>query len=464
VHPVAPGANGRPRAALDAQGTTVAIYTSGSSGQPVAIAKKLAQLDAEVHHLEEAFGHRLGAGTTLYSTVSHQHIYGLLFCVLWPLAAGRAHDVQRLVYPEEMAARLGERECALVSSPAHLKRLPASLDWAAARGMLKAVFSSGGPLPPESAQEALVALGHSPIEVFGSSETGGIAWRQRATHGDRWTLLPGVECRIDEETLFVRSAHLAEPGWWETADRARACEGGEGDGGGFVLLGRADRIVKIEEKRVSLTAIEQALAATGLVAEARALLVESDGAPRLAVVAAPSAAGWQALREHGKRAFNETLRRELVQKFERVALPRRFRYVRHLPVNSQGKATEALLAALFQPALPAAQWRAREAAHAELDIEVTPGLRVLDGHFPGMPLLPGVAQLDWAVAFAEQAFALAPRFMRAEVLKFQSPVLPPSRLRLALDWDAARSLVQFRFSSEAGVHSSGRLVFGPADV
>jgi len=447
------------RAALDPQAAVVAIFTSGSSGQPVAITKKLAQLDAEVRHLERAFGHRLGVDATLYSTVSHQHIYGLLFCVLWALAAGRALDVKRIVYPEEMAARLAERDSVLVSSPAHLKRLPDHLDWSAARASLKAIFSSGGPLPPGSAHEALALLGQSPIEVFGSSETGGIAWRQRATHGERWTPLPNVDCRIDDETLFVRSAHLADQGWWETADRARtAAEGG------FVLLGRADRIVKIEEKRVSLTGVEQALVGTGQVAEARALLVDSEGAPRLAVVAVPSAAGWQVLRERGKRAFNERLRSELLQRVERVALPRRFRYVRQLPVNSQGKSTEALLAALFAPTLPAAQWREREARRARLQLDVTRGLRVLGGHFPGMPVLPGIAQVDWAIAFAEQSFDVPPRFLRAEVLKFQSPVIPPAQLELTLDWDDDRSALQFRYSSATGVHSTGRLLFGPADV
>jgi acyl-coenzyme A synthetase/AMP-(fatty) acid ligase len=453
------GAGTAARAALDLHEARVSIFTSGSSGQPVAIDKRLAQLDAEVRHLEQVFGHRLGQDAILHATVSHQHIYGLLFCVLWPLASGRVLDVQRLVYPEEMAARLAGHASALVSSPAHLKRLPDHLDWSGARASLKAIFSSGGPLPPESAGEAFALLGQSPIEVFGSSETGGIAWRQRATHGDRWTPLPGVDCRIDDEVLHVRSAHLADEGWWETADRARTDAEG-----GFVLLGRADRIVKIEEKRVSLTGLEQALVASGLVHEARALMVEADGASRLAVVAVPSETGWRELRAAGKRAFNERLRGELLQRVERVALPRRFRYVRQLPSNSQGKVTEALLAALFASSLPPVQWRERDDRHASLTLTVTPDLRVLDGHFPGVPVLPGVAQVDWAIAFAGQCFALPPRFVRIEVLKFQSPVIPPSQLDLALEWDAERSSLQFRYSSASGPHSSGRLVFAPADV
>jgi acyl-CoA synthetase (AMP-forming)/AMP-acid ligase II len=445
---------------LDLQRTRVVIYTSGSSGQPLAIGKRLAQLESEIGHQQQLFGPRLDApGLTIYSTVSHQHIYGLLFVTLWPLAAGRAVEVERLAYPEQMAQRLADGPAVLVSSPAHLKRLPGSIDWRGARAGLRAVFSSGGPLPPESAGEALAMLGQSPIEVYGSSETGGIAWRQRASHGDRWDPLPGVDWRVQDGTLAVRSSHLDDDDWWATSDRARPLEAG-----GFVLIGRADRIVKIEEKRVSLAAVEHALQALSDIAEARALLVPGEGGDRLAVVAMPTPAGWDALRSIGKRAFNDRLRRELLDSLERVALPRRFRYVRELPVNSQGKATEALLLALFQPALPQVQWREKGPQRAVLALDVVRELRVFDGHFPDMPVLPGVAQLDWAAAFAGQCFGLPPRFTRIEQLKFQLPVIPPLQLELTLEWRPEAGQLMFRYASERGVHSGGRLVFEDGDA
>jgi len=445
-------------APLDLASTRLVVYTSGSSGEPSAIEKHLGQLESEVGHLQAAFGGRFegAAAPTIHSTVSHQHIYGLLFFTLWPLAAGRAFDTTRLVYPEQMAVRLADGQSVLVSSPAHLKRLPDTLDWAGARARLLSVFSSGGPLPPESAQEALALLGHSPTEVYGSSETGGIAWRQRADHGDRWQALPGVQWRLEDELLCVRSAHLPdEAQWWETADRAKPL-----DDGGFVLLGRVDRIVKIEEKRVSLTAIEAAVTATADIAEARALLVGPAASAKLALVAVPTEAGWQALRNQGKRAFNETLRAVLLASVERVALPRRFRYVPALPVNSQGKSTEALLAAQFKPVMPEAQWHSRAADAASLALDVTPDLAVLDGHFPGAPVLPGVAQLHWAIEFGRSCFPLTGRFLRADALKFQRPVIPTTRLELSLRWQAPAGPLSFEFSSHEGLHSSGRIVFG----
>ncbi len=50
---------------------------------------------------------------------------------------------------------------------------------------LRAIFSSGGPLPFEVAQESKRLLGPVPIEVYGSSETGGIAWRSSDTKIER---------------------------------------------------------------------------------------------------------------------------------------------------------------------------------------------------------------------------------------------------------------------------------------
>ncbi|MCK7500417.1 MAG: hypothetical protein MZW92_66695 [Comamonadaceae bacterium] len=198
------------------------------------------------------------------------------------------------------------------------------------RGRMRAVFSSGGPLPGDAAELTQAMTGCSPFEVFGSSETGGIAWRRRAVHGERWQPLPGVAWRVEDEALSVRSPHLPDGAWWPTADRVQAS-----DDGGFVLLGRADRIVKIEGKRVSLGAIERALLEGGDVAEVRALLLPLDG--RLAVVTVPSVAGRARLLGEGRRAFNERLRASLLRVVERVALPRRWRHVVALPADTQGK-------------------------------------------------------------------------------------------------------------------------------
>ena len=509
-----PGALARPAPApagdaafapLDRAATRLVVYTSGTNGEPLAIAKTLAQLDAEVHALEQRFGALCDTGLApvnlapetamagwdiegppdvadvepplVWATVTHQHIYGLLFRVLWPLAAGRPFAAERLVFNEEIAQRV-HGPAVLVASPAHLRRLPEALDWSAARAGLRGVFSSGGPLPPEAADSTMALLGLAPVEVYGSSETGGVAWRQRARHGDTWQPLPGIEFRIDDGELAVRSPHLPDLEWFRTADRATPA----GDGmDGFELHGRADRIVKIEEKRVSLSAMELRLATSAAVAEVRVLMLADEKpvvdvagavvahAVRPAAVVALTPSGAERLQRQGKPALVAELRELLLLAVDRVALPRRWRFVDALPVNAQGKSTEALLGALFAPAAPARaarpvpKWRIAEAAHAQASLALAPELLVFDGHFPGKPILPGVAQVDWAIAFARERFALPPRFIRMDTLKFSLPAVPGMHLDLELHWNAAAHTLQFEYRSTAGRHSSGRIVFADAE-
>ncbi len=440
--------------ALDPDATRLAVFTSGSTGTPQAIGKTLRELQAEVEAQQQVFGGLLG-GATVLGTVSHQHIYGLLHRVLWPLAAGRP-IAPRSFFHEEIvaAAQASETPVVLVSSPAHLKRIPENLDWPSLRGKLRAVFSSGGALPDEVALAAKEMLGPGPIEIFGSSETGGIAWRQWDAAVPTWQALPSVQWRLDGDMLEVASPHLpAGSGWWRTPDRAEA------DGnGGFRLLGRADRIVKIEERRVSLDALERALAAHPFVREARVLVLEGARST-LAAVVATSDEGTARLRALGRREFAGRLAAHLADGQDAVTRPRRWRFVAALPVNAQGKTTQAALAMLFRPLRPEPRWLKREADVAELEFELDPQLLAFDGHFPQATILPGVAQTDWAIRFARDAFPLPPTFLRLEALKFQQVARPGQRLRLQLEWHDARSTLGFKYLSDAGVHAAGRVVF-----
>lgn len=451
--PLRPGIGaGAVLAALDERIAELVIFTSGSTGVPAAIGKRLDQLAREVEALQQAFG-TLAEGCVVHATVSHQHIYGLLFRVLWPLAAGRA-VMPRAFFHEDMLAALATRKAILVSTPAHLKRLPEQLDWAAACGRLCAVFSSGGPLAGESAMLVRRCLGVAPIEVFGSSETGGIAWRRWDDDAPAWQALPGVRWRIDAGVLEVCSGHLAQPDWWRSEDRAEALPEG-----GFRLLGRADRIVKIEERRVSLDALQQALAEHAGVAEAR-IVVLPGARSVLGAVIVPNDGGWTSLRALGRRAFARQLSQHLAGGHDAVTRPRRWRFVESLPFNAQGKVTDAALLALFRPQLPQPQWVRRDAQQAELEIELVPELAAFDGHFPQAMILPGVAQLDWAIRFGTEAFAISTPFQRMEVLKFQHVLRPGERVRLALQWNPARCQLAFRYTSGHGVHASGKVVFG----
>lgn len=453
-----PTASGIARALPLGLASSLILQTSGSTGTPLRVHKSLRQLDAEVRTLERCFGAALG-DARIAATVSHQHIYGLLFRLLWPLASGRPFEDCAHAYLESVAPLLQRGPLALVASPAHLKRLPAGIDWHPDGRTLAAVYSSGGPLDLAAAQAVHAATGVLPSEIWGSTETGGVGWRQQHLVGAPFQLFPELNVAASAAgSLRLRSPHLADNDWLTLADR------GELDGIGRVhLSGRDDRIVKIEEKRVSLNAIESA-ARGGRWLDAARVVPLSGERLQLGLVGIPNAGARELLLSHGRRALAAELRAELVAHIERVALPRRFRLVGALPMNSQGKTTDAALAALFadtesRPLLPFHDWILRQPLQATVELWISPDLYHFQGHFPQQPILPGVAQIDWAITLARQAFALPLNLKRMETLKFQALIQPGTRLLLDLEWRPERQQLEFRAHSTAGSHASARLVF-----
>ena len=465
---------------LDSHFPALVVYTSGSTGEAQAISKQWSQLATEIETLELLFGEKLG-DASIYSTVSHHHIYGLLFKVLWPFASGRPVFAQALNFPEQLQQHLSTHACALIASPAHLKRLPSHLDWSSVASQLCAVFSSGGPLPNDALEHVQALWQQTPLEVYGSSETGGIAWRQRLrSQHAAWTVFPKIKWRMSEENhlLEIQSPHLADDDWYQLADQIETI-----DAQHFQLLGRQDRIVKIEEKRISLDLMEKALLANDLVQEVRLMLnaghtnhtdeaATNNQRQHIYAFIVLSEQGKTYLQYHSKFALNQTLRSVLSPLVEAVALPRRWRYLDALPVNAQGKTTQAQLLALLagnenSPMASSLQpvtkphWRLLEQEPERLlfEIIVPQDLLYFKGHFQIAPVLPGVVQVDWAIYFARQYFNLPANFSGLHALKFQQIISPETPVHLELLHQVQKQALQFRYYSDAGPHATGRVLF-----
>ncbi len=327
--------------------TGLDLYTSGSSGAPKRIAKTLGQLEAEVAVQERLWGRTMGEATVI-ATVPHYHIYGLLFFSLLPVASGRPLDSALCTDPAMLLERLAVAgSAAIVSSPAMLSRLPELIELERLAPATRLILSSGGPLPETAARAFHQRLGWAPAEIYGSTETGGIAWR--CQQGDAaWTPLPGHAVAVGEGgALRLRSAFLGHDDWVTLDDAAEMSADGR-----FILKGRLDRVVKIEEKRLSLPDMEARLRDHPWVADAGIVALPGATGSRQTIAAAVTlnAAGRRALAESGRRATGLDLRRHLAAWFEPLLLPRRWRFPEQLPTNDRGKLTADALAALFAEA------------------------------------------------------------------------------------------------------------------
>jgi len=437
---------------LDLEHCRISLCTSGSSGEPKRIDKQLRQLANEVLALERLWGEALGQAWIIGS-VATQHIYGLLFRVLWPLCAGRGFERRQLPFPEDLQrASQAHPAFAWVASPALLKRMGENLDWPALSRVRK-VFSSGGELPGEAAQQLYQRLGQWPTEILGSSETGGIAWRQGEA---LWRPFADVQLSQDEHGALCIASPYLPPGHVEcSADAADITADGR-----FTLLGRLDRIVKLEEKRISLPLLEHLLCNHAWVSETRLGVVE-QGRAYLGALLVLSPAGLHALRNQGRRALIAGLREHLHGHCEPTALPRRWRLLRQLPLNAQGKLPQAEVQALLLAArsmAPEVLGQSVEDDKLLLRLAVPPDLACFPGHFPQTPVLPGVVQIDWAIALANERLTPAHRFAGMEVLKFQHVVRPGDELVLTLRFDAERGKLYFSYHCAGQVCSSGRIL------
>lgn len=424
----------------------LAFFTSGSTGAPKRVEKSLSRIDAEAR-AQNMLWH--GQAGHVIATVSHQHIYGLLFRIAFPLLSGRTSDDAAATYWEDLAGRFSG--ATLISSPAHLTRLPPHGDLFNPPPAL--IFSSGQLLPAPAAQACIKAFGTPATEVLGSTETGGIAWRRQTEADAPWAPFPGVEIACDEDgALLVRSPFLQEDAPFKTGDIIAPFPDGR-----FRLKPRGDRVVKIDGKRVSLARVEEALAALPEIAAAAALALPARG-DALGAVVELTPEGQRRLAAEGAFRFSRALRATLAQTLEPAERPKHWRFPEHIPANAQGKRVLADLQALFAPdplASLAPEIKAHSATEAELTLQLSPDLPFFQGHFPNQPILPGISQAHIAALMAQRLWPDWRAGADLSKLKFKRVLAPGQSITLHLARDGAR--VKFRYSCARGDVSEGEL-------
>ncbi|MDX7987020.1 acyl-CoA synthetase [Xenorhabdus sp. 12] len=311
------------------------IFTSGSTGVPQQVIKPVAVMDLESQWLASLWGEQLQS-CVIRASVSHQHLYGLTFRIWLPMSLGLPFDRKRVEFPEQLN---NSPRCALISSPAFLQRLDCSLP----APDCSFVVSAGGPLHFTHAEQAMQWLRTIPNEIYGCTETGVMAWRSRKTENAVWMKFKGVSFLEDKEkNLRVYSPLLTEPAGLVLDDQFEF-----DDQGNFILLGRRDRLVKIEEKRISLTEIERRLCDTPEIIDAATLLISRGKRHHIGAVVVVDSSAYQRYQQQGLRKLSQDWRNQLKPWLESVALPRYWRVVKAIPLNAQSKRSWPELQELF---------------------------------------------------------------------------------------------------------------------
>ncbi|MDR2842042.1 MAG: acyl--CoA ligase [Spirochaetaceae bacterium] len=321
-----------------AEESIIALYTSGTTGRPKVVRQRLLELECDNNYVLLKWQNEY-LKRKLVSTVSQHHIYGLLYNVLLPFTAGIPFRRTRISYPQDFET-LTDESYMIITVPAFLKR---TVDLYDSPLPLKDpyIWTSGGEVSFDIAKKTNTILGAWPFEVYGSTETSGVAWRISKNSAE-WTPYDTVKIsKNDADCLVVRSPFIINPLGFATGDLADIHSDGR-----FTLLGRADSIVKIEEKRISLTEVEKRLSQSGLVEDVCVVALQ-DHRQYLAAAIVLNNDGKQKFENSQKITINKFFSEYLLQFFENIVIPKKWRFVDRIPLDTQGKKKKLEVEALF---------------------------------------------------------------------------------------------------------------------
>jgi 3-hydroxymyristoyl/3-hydroxydecanoyl-(acyl carrier protein) dehydratase len=97
----------------------------------------------------------------------------------------------------------------------------------------------------------------------------------------------------------------------------------------------------------------------------------------------------------------------------------------------------------------------------ELDLAITPDLAPLEGHFPDLPIVPGVCLIDWVVRHAVRELGLPEELVPRIQVKFRRVMQPTCTVTLSLR-RLSKGRVQFEYRSGEQVYTSGTIA--PAEA
>lgn len=327
--------------AINPEDSNIFMYTSGSTGTPKAVPQRMKEFEEDnafiISKWKDEFLKR-----KLVATVSQHHIYGFLFGISLPFTLGVPFRRTRIEFPEDFE-KLTDEKYIIIATPAFLKRtvdakdrLPLEDPW---------IFTSGGAVSPELALLTDKVFGFCPLEVYGSTETSGIAYRQQSVNALVWTPFDNAKVwKGDDGCLRIISPYIKNPEGFATADLVEFT----GEGNKFILKGRSDSIVKIEEKRISMTEVENRLIESGLVKDVKVIALSNDVRQFLAAAVVLNEMGKKKFEGMEKYLVNRFFHDWLMKFFENVVLPKKWRFVDSLPVDVQGKKHRNEIEAMFE--------------------------------------------------------------------------------------------------------------------
>lgn len=404
------------------------FHTSGSSGEPKIVKKSYKCVLAEGQDLAEFF--KFSPDTVFVSTVTPDFMYGTTFTVMLPKVLGCKVDEERVLYPEDIK---DYEKYVFVSTPSFLEKL-AKYNFTFKRKP-QMIISAGAKLA-DNVFEYLEKISLGVTEIYGSTEAGVIAYRQCARDNLKFF-----------ENVTYKNNTIKSP-YFDEAELTLNDEI-EFLQNGFVVKKRNDRIVKIQEKRVSLSEVENILNLTEFIEKSYCLKLDD----KLCAAAVLTVKGREFLEKKGKLELIKILKMS-----GSAALCKKWRFLHDLPVTERGKINRERITEIFNTNItyPNIIDFSINSDFAQFKLVFPLSSNFFKGHFTDFPILPGVVQLFFAKEFIKDAFNLDFVPETVKKIKFSSVIKPDTQVALTLK--RKEKSIDFMFTNGDITFSSGSFV------
>ena len=440
----------------DINNRTIHFFTSGSTGTPKQISKPFHTLSAEVTYHASHLSALASAAPVMIASIAPHHMYGLLWRFLFPLSAGIPTDTDLIFTPEELIEKQSAYpNIIFATTPSFLDCISKYKTQYDFRKNFSAIFTSGSMLSADTSASAMEIFGVSPIEIYGSTETGGIAFRQQG-ETNIWEKFDSTTISTDPTDQLIVTSPFSYKNPFTMSDIVTLT-----DDTHFILHGRTDRIVKIAEERISLPQAEQHLIQHPYINQAFLSAISQNNRTVIGAIISLTDAGRNALIANGRQHIITIIKDQLRPILPSVAIPRKIRLTHALPFTPQGKILKSDTDAIFSNRIyePVITNLITTPDCILADLTFLPDSEYFRGHFTDHPILPGVIQLHFVMTFIKMFFGIAHSGnYTISKLKFSSLILPGTTIRFQLN-RLSQNCFSFQYESETSKHSSGKITF-----
>ena len=430
------------------------FFTSGSTGTPKCIKKQFKMLASEVAFHANNQKHLIEQNPVLISSVAPYHMYGLLWRFLFPLANEIATDLDIVFTPEELQKKQSIYDKVLfATTPSFLDSITRYQNQYKFQNNCIGIYSSGSLLQQKTSADAYNMFGVSPFEIFGSTETGGVASRQQK-NGQQWNIFPPVKVNLTKDSELLIESDFSCDNPFLMSDIVQMI-----DDNTFLLKGRGDRMVKIAEERVSLPEMEEKICQYQYIDKTYVSAVNAKDRNIICAVITLNDSGKKYIIQNGRQKFIKELKQHLSNYFPNVVLPRKIRIVNDIPTNTQGKYIKSDILSMFESniAEPIMQNIVKTDSLFSADLTFLKDSLYFNGHFPGHPILPGVIQIHFILQFIKQYFNTEINDYHILKLKFSNLVLPDTPVHFELKRNGENSF-SFNYYGDDKKYSGGNII------